>query len=109
MEASEAFKARQAEVLEQLKNTKLAPREEDAEMVDEKGEPKQMSEEEKQIWEAHKYKDEGNQFFKAKDYKKAISKYVRVHLYLKSIVEQANKNADPALTMAMKKSTLSDD
>ena len=31
-------------------------------------------------------KEEGNIFFKSKDYKKAISKYVRVNLYLKGII-----------------------
>ena len=49
-------------------------------------------------------KDEGNFYFKQKDYKKAISKYVRIHLYLKNILSQftddpkANEG-NPAMAM----------
>ena len=52
-------------------------------------------------------------FFKQKDYKKAISKYVRVNLYLKTIIDQFSKkkNDDPAMAMLgqRNKCTLKDD
>lgn len=61
-------------------------------------------------------KDEGNFYFKQKDYKKAISKYVRIHLYLKNILSQftddpkANEG-NPAMAMLgdKMKTTLNDE
>uniref|UniRef100_A0A7S3IRW7 peptidylprolyl isomerase n=1 Tax=Strombidium inclinatum TaxID=197538 RepID=A0A7S3IRW7_9SPIT len=44
-----------------------------------------------------------------KDYKKAISKYVRIQLYIKPLVKQEGGEADPTVAMmtSLKKSTLS--
>jgi len=49
-------------------------------------------------------KEEGNQFFKQKDYKKAISKYVKVQLYIKPLAPPESTGGegdkDPGLAMA---------
>ena len=63
---------------------------------------------------AFSLKEEGNVFFKNKDYKKAISKYVRVFLYLKGIIGDKNaelSGQDPAMSMLAKrkKTTLNAD
>lgn len=52
---------------------------------------------------AFQFKEEGNQFYKQKDYKKAISKYVRVQLYIKPLAppeKSGGEEADPGLSMA---------
>ena len=57
------------------------------------------------------YKEEGNVHFKRKDYKKAISKYVRVYLFLKTAVDELTTKSrgaddaggDPAMAMLAKK------
>jgi len=61
-------------------------------------------------------KDEGNFYFKQKDYKKAISKYVRIHLYLKNILSQFSDDpkaneGNPAMAMLgdKMKTTLNDE
>ena len=58
-------------------------------------------------------KDEGNFYFKQKDYKKAISKYVKVQLYIKPLAppEISASDMDPTLKMmgGMKQFNLSDE
>ena len=65
------------------------------------------------------FKEEGNVYFKQKDYKKAISKYVRVYLFLKVTVDELtakfrkkdDAGGDPAMAMLAnrQKSTLTDE
>ena len=64
----------------------------------------EISQDHKNMQMAFSLKDEGNNFFKNKDYKKAISKYVRVNLYLKGLIDdKSNEGQDPAMSMLTKR------
>ena len=64
----------------------------------------EISQDHKNMEMAFRLKDEGNIFFKNKDYKKAISKYVRVNLYLKGLIEdKSSAGQDPAMSMLTKR------
>ena len=92
----EAFKQEQARVLEQLANMNK-PGQADVDMTESKDiapANSSLSEDEVLLEKARSFKEEGNQFFKSKEYKRAIGKYVRVHLFLKPVIDELTRKKD---------------